>query len=220
YPGCERLVVDLLTADGAPAGAIDPVGVDYRALEGVIRINLPPAISRSAVSDSLFDGALIQRAFVIATDDNQIAIDVHATPGNTLSLRAFEVASPSRIVIDVRTEENTTAVLGATLGTGVVVISPLTTETATNVVVSGYARGSTNGLLVRAFSAGDTAPITEEAVELRGESNLWREFAVELADLPARPLEITVGFRGAAGAEATRVTFDATDRRIPDPPEV
>ncbi|MCP3997344.1 MAG: hypothetical protein GY722_20145, partial [bacterium] len=47
YPGCERLVVDLLTADGAPAGAIDPVGVDYRALEGVIRINLPPAISRS-----------------------------------------------------------------------------------------------------------------------------------------------------------------------------
>lgn len=220
HPGCERVVVDLLTADGAPAGAIDPVGVDYDPAVGVIRINLPPAITRSAISDSLLDGDLIHRAYVVATADGQVAIDIHAAVGSSLSLRAFEVASPSRIVIDVRPENDAAKVSGSAFGAGVVLTSPQPTETATTVLVSGYARGSGDDLMIRAFPAGDGSPLSEQAVELDGESNLWREFALELGDLPARPLEIAVGFKGAASDDTARVAFDASDRQIPDPPEV
>jgi hypothetical protein len=220
HPGCERVVVDLLTADGAPAGAIDPVGVDYNAAVGVIRINLPPAISRSAISDSLLDGDLIHRAYVVATADGRVAIDIHTAAGSSLSLRAFEVASPSRIVIDVRPEDDAAKASGSAFGAGIVVTSPQPTETATTVLVSGYARGPGDDLLIRAFPAGDTSPISEQTVELVGESNLWREFALELVGLPARPLEIAVGFNGADIDDAALVTLDTSDRQIPDPPEV
>ena len=220
HPGCERVVVDLLTADGAPAGAIDPVGVDYNAAVGVIRINLPPAVTRSAISDSLLDGDLIHGAYVVATADGRVAIDIHAAVGSSLSLRAFEVASPSRIVIDVRPEDDAAKVSGPALGAGIVVTSPQPTETATTVLVSGYARGPGDDLLIRVFPAGEASPISEQAFELSGESNLWREFALELVGLPARPLEIAVGFNGADIDDAALVTLDTSDRQVPDPPEI
>ena len=62
HPGCERVVVDLLTADGAPAGSLGLVGVEYDEEVGIVRINLPEMILRTAVADSLFDGELAEHA--------------------------------------------------------------------------------------------------------------------------------------------------------------
>ncbi len=218
HTGCERVVVDLLTADGAPAGAIDPVGVDYDAARGVVRVNLPEAITRSAIVDSLFDGELVRRAYVIASRDGGVAIDIHIGVGSRLELRAFEVDSPSRIVIDVRPDLEATEVLGAATANGLVLLSPLAEVTDTSVVVSGYARPTGGDLVARVYV--DDEAIVEEPIELTSGTNLWREFELTIPDLPARPLDLEVGFTNSEAGGTVNVSFDATDRSAPDPPEV
>ncbi|MDJ0953685.1 MAG: hypothetical protein QNJ81_08395 [Acidimicrobiia bacterium] len=220
HPGCEQLVVDLLTTDGAPASAIDPVGVDYNAEGGIIRINLPESINRSAIADSLFDGELIERVYVVATAGGRIAIDIHIAPGRMLALRAYEVASPSRIVIDVREQTDATRVVGATTTAQVVLVSPLANWTETSLDVAGYAKGNEGTVLVRVYDDPEGDPLVERTVEYAGETNLWAEFETSLLGLPARPLDIEVVPQGAPVETAARVGVDATDRTVADPPEV
>ncbi len=220
HPGCERIVVDLLTADGAPAGAIDPVGVDYDAQRGVIRINLPEAITRSAIADSLFDGDLAGRVYVVSAADGRVAIDIHMNPGSAIVLRAFEIDSPSRIVVDLREDAEAAAVIGTTSSPHVVLLSPMVTWTETTVDVAGYARVGPGELVVRIFDDPTSDPVVEQVIELTETTNLWQEFALRLTGLPARPLEIVVQPRGESDDSTVRVGFDATSREIPDPPEV
>ena len=77
HPGCERVVIDLLTADGAPAGSLGLVGVEYQEEVGIVRINLPNVVTRTAVADTRFDGALANRAYVVYTREGHLAVDIH-----------------------------------------------------------------------------------------------------------------------------------------------
>ncbi len=220
HPGCEQIVVDLLTADGAPASAIDPVGVDYNAEGGIIRVNLPESINRSAIADSLFDGELIDRVYVVGTAQGRIAVDVHIAPGKMLALRAYEVTSPSRIVIDVREQTDGTRVVGATTSAEIVLVSPLANWTETSLDVAGYAKGSDGTLLVRVYDDPAGEPLVEQTVEYSGETNLWSEFETSLFGLPARPLDIEVVPEGAPPETAARVAVDATELAVADPTDV
>jgi len=219
HPGCERVVVELLTADGAPAGAIDPVGVDYNAQTGVIRVSLPEAITRSAIADTRFDGELVSGAFVVATQAGTLAVDLHVVPESALALRAYEVDSPSRIVIDVRPDEVATPVVGAAVGTSVVLLSPAPDSTEETVQVRGYVRGESGDVNVTiSRMSEDPAVVFETTITpLRG--NLWQEFATVVRGLPAGVLQFeATAQRDRAGMPA-RVTIDTTDRSIPEPPE-
>jgi hypothetical protein len=215
HEGCERIVVDLLTADGAPAGALDPVGVDYDPDRGVIRVNLPDAIARSSVSDSLVDGALVSRVYVVETEERGLAIDVHIVPGTTLALRAFEVDSPSRIVIDVKEQEGAPEVQGVAVGPSVVILSPLADATETSLTVAGYARSTSGFVEIRIFERSAEDPLAEEALEL-GSSDLWKEFRTELIGLPSRPLVLEATTRGTTSS-VTQVVLGA--RTPPGPGE-
>lgn len=216
HPGCERVMIDLLTADGAPAGAIDPVGVDYEAVTGVIRVNLPDAIAKSAISDSLFDGDLISRAFVVDVGDGKLAIDVHTVPGSTIALRAFEVDSPSRIVIDIRPDADAAAVAGATLGDEVVLISPIAGPTTGSIPVRGYMKARTEELAVRVVGANEV--VQETTLQLPGDTGLWREFLTTLSGVPAGVFTVEVVTSGSN--PAVQVEIDTSDRSLPSPPEV
>jgi hypothetical protein len=220
HPGCERIVVDLLTSDGAPAGAINPVGVDYNAELGIIRINLPDAITQSAISDSRFDGALVDRVYVVATTDGRVAADVHITPGAAIALRAFEVDSPSRIVIDVRSEEAATPVLGAARTSDTVILSPLPGPASSTVAIAGYAKGPQDELAALIYGAADQQLLVEEAIGLGSATNLWREFGTNVSGLPEMPLLLTVGFEGSTSAAPATVTIDTSTSQLPAPPEV
>ena len=220
HQDCERVVVDLLTADGAPAGAIDPVGVDYDAELGIIRINLPEDVALSAIADSRFDGDLVNRVYVVATTGGGMAIDLHITPGAAIALRAFEADSPSRIVIDVRSEEEATPAVGATSTAQTVVLSPLPGPAATTILVTGYARGTTDELTARIFSDPDRDLIAAQEIALSGDASLWREFAARISGLPEQPLQLSVGFGSSEATQQTTVNIDTTVSRVPDPPDV
>lgn len=219
HPGCERIVIELLTADGAPAGAIDPVGVDYNSQTGIIRVALPEAITRSAIADTRFDGELVSGAFVVATQAGTLAVDLHVTPESALALRAFEVDSPSRVVIDVRPDDEAAVVVGASVGDSVVVLSPLRDSTDKTVQVRGYVRGGSGEVKVAVFRMSEEPALVLETTIATPDGNLWQEFATVIRDLPADVLQFEVTTERDRTGPPARITIDTTDRSIPEPPE-
>jgi hypothetical protein len=191
HPGCEQVVVDFLTADGAPAGGLNPVGVEYDALAGVIRISLPPEIDRSAVADTLIDGDLVKRAYVVATGQN-LAIDVHLATGRTYALRAYEVDSPGRIIVDIKEDAAGQPVLGATMAATLVVVSPQGGPVASPLVVTGYVKGPyetvTADLII---AANHQAAGTQSAMPAAGDA-IWRAYTVRFGQVPPTPLHLVV----------------------------
>lgn len=219
HPGCERIVIELLTADGAPAGAVDPVGVDFDSRVGVIRVDLPDAITRSAIADSLFDGELVDGAYVVATQEGTLAVDLHIVPGSELALRAFEVDSPSRIVVDVRPDEEADPVLGAAIGSSVVLLSPMPEWTKTTAEVRGYVRGGQGDVDIAVYRMSEEPALVSETEVPTVPGGLWAEFAVTLWDLPAGVLQFDVSAQRDRSGVPAQVTIDTSDRSVPSPPD-
>jgi hypothetical protein len=212
HPGCERVVVDLLTSDGAPAGSLGLVGVEYREDVGIIRINLPNVITRTAVADTRFDGDLAERAYVVHTEDGHLAVDIHVTAGAAVALRAFEVDAPSRIVVDLRPDPDAAAVRGSIVGDGIVVIDPAPGTVDAPLSVSGYARAFAANVVVRLHASRDAAPLAEATTTATEWGEAWGEFKVMLTSIPQQPLELFVGAESPRGGSAAGawVTIDAT----------
>jgi len=221
HQGCDRVVVDLLTVDGAPAGSLGPVTVEYDAIVGIVRINLPRMVTRTAVADSLFDGTLAGRAFVVRTVDGNLAVDVHVVAGTAVALRAFEVGAPSRIVVDLRPEAETPPVLGAVIGDGVVVTDPAPGPAVAPLLVSGYARTFEALVIGRLHDTVEGDPLLEEAAVATDWTEAWGEFTITFSDPPARPLELFVGSDSPRDGKPTGVwiTVDLTIAEIPDSAE-
>jgi hypothetical protein len=212
HPGCERVVVDLLTADGAPAGSLGLVGVEYNEEVGVVRINLPDVISRTAIADTRFDGELVDRAYVVRTADGPLAIDIHVVAGAAVALRAFEVDAPSRIVVDLRADPEATPVRGSTVGDGIVVIEPGTGTITTPLAVTGYARTFEANVIIRLHSSRDTDPITETVTTAAEWVQAWGEFEAMLTAIPPQTLELFVGADSprSGAPEGVWLAIDAT----------
>jgi len=206
HPGCEQVVAAFLTADGAPAGALDPVGVEYNADTGVIRVSLAPSVVRSAVADSRFDGELITRAYVVATGEG-LTIDLHLAAGRSYGVRAYEVDSPSRIVIDVREDAGAHPVIGATFGADVVVVAPSTGPVDAPLRVTGYVRGSYDDVTADLVSDGQVLA-TQTAAPAEG-GHTWRQYTMVFRDVPSAPLHLLVT-AGDDAEHAVEVEIDGT----------
>lgn len=191
HPECERVVVDLLTADGAPAGSIGLTGVEYNEVAGIIRINLPADITRSAITDLLIDGDLVRRAYVVRTQQDRLAVDIHVVPGAAIALRAFEVDAPSRVVVDLRPDDQATRPAGAYIGTRVVVTD--VAATGPSLRIRGYARTRESAVAAYVYSDREADPIRVAESSAVQWSGAWGEFALTLRDLPTMQLEIYVG---------------------------
>lgn len=219
HPGCERVVVDLLTADGAPAGSIGLVGVEYDDEVGIVRINLPESVSRTAVADSRFDGTLADRAYVVRTTAGHLAIDIHVVAGAAIALRAFEVDAPSRIVVDLRPNPEASPVRGATVGDGVVVVEPRSGPVTLPLSVAGYSRGFEANVIVRLHETRDSPPITETVTTATDWAEAWGEFQVALATIPNQRLELFVGSKSPRGGtpQGAWLSIDPTAPEPADP---
>lgn len=206
HPGCERVVIDLLTADGAPAGSLDPAGVEYNAGAGVIRINMPESIARSAVADSRFDGAIITRAYAVTTAGN-LAIDLHLAAGRPYAVRAYEVDSPKRIVVDVREDPGADPVVGAMFGNSVVVVTPTAGPVTPPLRLSGYVSHSIGDVTAEMMVDGEVAA-SQTSDDLRGE-HTWREFTMVFGDVPDAEVRLVVT-PDDHQEQAVEVPIDAT----------
>ncbi|MDJ0497850.1 MAG: hypothetical protein QNJ89_08475 [Acidimicrobiia bacterium] len=184
YAECERVVVDLLTADGAPAGSLGLVGVEYDAAIGIVRINLPLAVTRTAIADLRLDGELADRAYLVDTVAGNLALDIHVAPGSRVALRAFEVASPSRIVVDFKPEPNAPAARGANLGDQLVVTHPIAGTSTPPLQVAGYARSSSSPIEATLHDVPEGPAVSSVAATTTSSTDTWNEFELEFSNPP------------------------------------
>jgi hypothetical protein len=206
HPGCEQVVAAFLTADGAPARALDPVGVEFESDTGIIRVSLASSVVRSAVADSRFDGELITRAYVVATDDG-LAIDLHLAAGRSYGVRAYEVDSPSRIVIDVREDAEAQPVIGATFGADVVVVTPSTGPVAAPLRVIGYVSDSYDDVTADLVSDGQV--VASQTTTPAEGGHTWRQYTMVFREVPSTPLRLLVT-PGADAEHVVEVEIDGT----------
>jgi hypothetical protein len=185
YAECERIVVDLLTADGAPAGSLGLVGVEYDAAVGIVRINLPPAVVRTAIADLRLDGELADRAYIVDTVTGNLALDIHIASGSRIALRAFEVTSPSRIVVDLKPEPDAPAATGAGLGDGLVVIRPVAGVATPPLRVAGYARSSSSPIRATLHDTPEGPVVSSIETTTTSSTDAWTEFELEFPGSPS-----------------------------------
>lgn len=219
HPGCERVVIDLLTANGAPAGSTGPVAVDYTPGLGIIRVLLAPAVATTAVADSRFDGDLAARAYVVRTRDEQLAVDIHVPVGATVGVRSFAVAEPARIVIDLINDPEGVTAGGATVGKDVVVTEPSPGTATYPLVVRGYARTFEANVLARLTAvAGDVAPI-EATATATDWLDAWGEFELTIDEGPRTIVNLFVGEESANDGSliGVNITLDLSDPGEPNP---
>ena len=189
---CERVVVDLLTADGAPAGSLGLVGVEYDAAIGIVRIDLPPAVTRTAIADLRLDGELADRAYLVDTVAGNLALDIHVAPGSRTALRAFEVASPSRIVVDFKPEPDAPAARGANLDDQLVVTQPVAGASAPPLRVTGYARSNSAPIEATLHDSPEGPAISSAATTTTSSTDTWNEFELEFTNPPRGMVHLRV----------------------------
>lgn len=204
YPECERVVVDLLTTDGAPAGSIGLVGVEYNESIGIVRVRLPETVSRTAVADSRFDGTMVERAFVVRTSEGQLAVDIHIVAGAAVAVRAFEVDAPSRVVVDIRADSDSAPVRGSIADEDLIVVDPGSGPASLPLAVSGYVRTAGTTVTARFSETRESDPLAEVTEAIGGQNETWNEFAISFTDLPEGPLVLFVG-TGSLRSEVTGV---------------
>jgi len=207
YQDCEQVLIEFLTADGAPAGGLDPVGVEYDAAAGVIRVSLPNQVNRSAIADSLLDGEMVRRAFVVAVGDT-LAVDIHLAAGRSYAVRAYELDSPARVAIDVKEDSAAPPVLGTTIGPNVVVVSPTPGAVGESLSVSGYVWGPYEVVTAELSSQEDGAVAATGTDTPAPGRTTWREFIIPFDDIPPLQLRLVIT-PGDQDADTLTIPVDA-----------
>jgi hypothetical protein len=208
HPGCERVVVDLLTAGAAPASSIGSASVAILDGTGVIRVSLPDAVRTTGIADSLLEGDLAQRAFVVRLGDGTLAVDIHTATSVPVRSRAFTVDAPARIVVDLAPapEGGATVAAPPLIGPNVVLLAPLGGEVGYPLRVTGYARTFEANVIARILSDGDVAAqaFTTAADWLAA----WGSFSLDLPSGPSGPVSLFVGEDDASDGSPRGILVD------------
>lgn len=200
--GCERVLIEFLADGGSPATRLGPVGVTVSPDSGVVRVSLPEAVEASAIGDSLIDGSLVDRIYVVEGIEDGLVVDLHLQA--RVAARAFTTTSPSRLVVDLR--PTTDVPIGSVADTGgrIVVSSPLPGPGLYPIQVAGYAAPGVDGVRVTLLADGVVA--LERSVSTATEQHLWRSFTMTISDGPSGPVELRVSAGG--GDDAVVVEID------------
>ncbi len=187
YDGCERVIVEFSAQSGAPALFPPGVGPLFIRSAGVLRLQLDPAVSGSAILDQVIDGDLVSRAFVVRRPAGDLFVDLHLA--SAAQVRVSVASGPARIVVD--------AIAGgdpypapALVTESLVIVDPVGGSLIYPFTVNGYVRGRVEAVTVSM----DTA---EETVSFSGESaprpDTWGAFTVLVPDGPVGGGTMAVG---------------------------
>ena len=205
HDGCERLVVDVLTDTGAPASGIGRTVVESTATSGVVRAALPAAVTGTAIADTLFEGALAERVFVVRGAAGNLTVEVHTNPRSAVEVRALVVPEPARLVIDLRPAPAAAPppVASPSFSDRVVLTTPAPGPAGYPLTVAGYARTSEATVVARLLS-GDTV-VAERVATAADWLETWGTFSLSFADGPSGPLVLFVGEDAPADGQPTGV---------------
>jgi hypothetical protein len=188
YEGCERLVVELATAGGAPA--TEPGGVRAELLrgKGIVRLRLDDQVTSTAIANRVVERQLVDRVYVVRSLDGDLYVDIHL--GSAVLARASINRSPAEVIVDLQPG-------GPELGTrpGIsdtaVVVGPPDDKAGYPLTIEGYARTfeATVVLRIRQGNRMDVEEVTSAADYLV----TWGEYRFELSDGPNGRVEVFVG---------------------------
>ena len=172
---CERFEVALSTSGGAPATSLPVAEVELIAASGVIRITFAPTVTHSAITDSILEGNLIERAYVVRGLDGSIFVDAHLSVG--VAARTFVRQNPLRVAVEVQAAAVDPPQFPK-VGGLVVVTGPTSGSVEYPITVTGYSRTFEANVIVRLLSSSGTeAEVFTTAADYL---ELWGEFMVTI----------------------------------------
>lgn len=197
YPleGCERLEIEFLSATGAPATRIGPVGVSMLADQGIVRVNLSDDIVDSAVADTTLNGVLIDHWYVVEDGDDGLVVDLHLN--ERAAARAFTTTSPARLVIDLQATGDDRPLASSISSDGIVVLSPQGGVSLYPLQVGGYAAPEIDAIRLRLTDP--TGVAIDRSVSTLSTTHVWHAFGVALNDGPSGSVDLLVGTVDSAG---------------------
>ena len=204
---CERLTFRFGSESGAPATTLGPTAVSVIPFAGVVRIMLPAEIARSAVADAVFEGSLVQAAYVFR-DESVVAIDIHAVDGVPITARAFTTTSPASLVIDVTRATTDAVPVGVTATPTVVVINPTPGPNDYPIAVEGYIAPGMSSLHVQLLISGE--PLVDRSMALGANTDTWQFFTSTIDEGPPGTSVLFVGTVDGNGQADTGVRVSLT----------
>jgi hypothetical protein len=203
--GCERLLIDFLSAAGAPASALGPAGVTLIAESGDLRITLPTEVDASAVADAAIESAMIEHVYVVDDGESGLVVDVHLNPNREIVASAFDTTSPAGLVVELRATGNDSAVLSIPRRSDdIVLLSPASGPGLYPVQVTGYARPGADAVRVRLST--DSGSAFDEVVPTDAGAFVWEGFRLRIDDGPSGPVELIVDAIDPDGRTTAGVT--------------
>jgi hypothetical protein len=197
YPlqGCERIEIEFLSATGAPATRIGPVGVSMLSDPGIVRVNLSDDIVDSAVADTTLNGALVDHWYVVEDGEGGLVVDLHLN--ERTAARAFTTTSPARLVIDLVGTGDDRPLTSPISAGGIVLLSPQGGLGLYPLQVAGYAAPELDAIRLRLSDPAGVA--IDRSVSTLSTTHVWHAFAVALNDGPSGAVDLLVGTVDSAG---------------------
>lgn len=193
--GCERVEIEFLSATGAPATRIGPVGVSMLSDAGIVRVALSDAIVESAVADSTLNGTLVNKWFVVEDSEDGLIVDLHLN--ERAEARAFTTTSPARLVIDLRGTGDDRSLATPLSTGGIVLLSPQAGVGLYPLQVAGYAAPEVDAVRLRLTDSAETT--VDRSVSTMASTHVWRTFGAALDDGPSGSVLLLVGTSNEVG---------------------
>ena len=187
---CEQFVIGFTTQAGAPATSVGSVDVQFLRDIGVIRITLPD-ITRTSITDGVFESPLVDRAYVVRAQDGSLYVDAHLSV--PAMARAEIVQSPARVVVQLEPGGDELPA-PAPRSDLVVLLTPREPEVTYPLTVSGYARTFEANVVVRILQTGSIA--AEQVTTATDYLEAWGEFSSVFESGPDGQVQLLVGEGG------------------------
>jgi hypothetical protein len=194
YEGCERLVMDLVTDDDAPADRPGAVTAEVLRDLGVVRISLRDVEwVDTAATDASFDGPLARGAYAVwAPEGRWVYVDVHLADAAEAHVSTLE--SPARVVIDLRPGGGAVPA-PAPSENRVVVLEPRPGAASYPLTVTGYARTFEANVVVRLERDGQD--VYDDFTTATAWVDAWGHYSFTIDDGPTGRVTLHVGEHSA-----------------------
>ncbi len=185
---CERVTIEFTTRGGAPATRLGPIQIEWLEGLSVARVTFGTGIQSTALADTVLEGDLTERAYVVRGLDGALFIDVVlGAPG---ALRVEVTQSPASLIMEFRGAGAEPRPRPA-IGSNVVVTLPAGDRVGAPLTVAGYARTPEGRVLGRISDNGGL--IDERSTTAAAFIETWGAFQMTFDAVPDRPFELVVG---------------------------
>jgi hypothetical protein len=194
YEGCERLVMDLVTDDDAPADRPGAVTAEVLRDLGVVRISLRDVEwVDTAATDATFDGPLARAAYAVFSHEGRwVYVDVHLADAAEAHVSTLE--DPARVVVDLRPGGGAVPA-PAPAANRVVVLEPRPGAASYPLTVTGYARMFEANVVVRLERDGQD--VYEDFTTATAWVDAWGHYSFTIPDGPTGRVTLHVGEHSA-----------------------